>query len=279
MNDTLAIEAQNLSLMHDDWSLRGAWRLEGVDLQIPVGAVVGLVGRNGAGKSSLMQLLLGLVPPSAGHSRLLGAPSLALPDGVRERLGVVLQQPDLFGWLNGHEHLQELGALYAGYNARRALALAVRLDLPLGVRAERLSPGDQQKLSLLLALAHDPDLLLLDEPVSALDPLARRQFLRSLFSARPADAPPRTVLLSSHLLQDLERVVSHVVFLREGRVQLQGAWDELAEQLVSAPAPSAPSGCLHWSAERGEAVWDRRQHPAATGRALAMDDLFELLNT
>jgi ABC-2 type transport system ATP-binding protein len=275
------------------WAQAALWRnslpvLRDIHFSLPEGAVLGLVGRNGAGKSSLIRCLLGLTPPSAGHSQLLGCPSLQLDDAARERLGYVAQTPDLFGWLNGHEHLRELGAMYRHLDLERALVLAARLALPLEVRADRLSGGDQQKLALVLAMAHDPDLLIMDEPVASLDPLARRDFLRALFAERsPGRAQqPRTVLLSSHLLSDLERVVSHVLFLAEGRVQLFDEWDALSEHLRLVRQPDAPgerADLVHARVVEGQwqLLLDRRRCPdglAEQGRALSMDDLFEELN-
>lgn len=277
-----AIFAEGLSLRRRQLTV-----LNRVNLRIPAGAVVGLVGRNGAGKSSLLRCLVGLSVPNEGQSRLLGAPSLDLPDAVRERLGYVAQAPELFDWLTGEQHLRRFSALYPGYDERRALMLAAQLALPLGQRASRLSGGDQQKLSVLLALAHDPDLLILDEPVASLDPIARRDFMRALFERRRELAAPRTVLISSHLLADLERVVTHVAFLREGRLQWMDEWDALTEhmRLAVLPADAPPvrdAGVLHqrvWAGER-RILFDARQHttPPAAGHALSLDELFEELN-
>lgn len=278
------------ALMAEGLSL---WRgnriaLNHINLRVPAGAVVGLVGRNGAGKSTLLRCLVGLSAPDTGHCRLLGAPSLELPDAVRERLGYVAQTPDLFDWLTAEQHLRRFSALYRGYDERRALRLASQLDLPLGVRASRLSGGDQQKLSVLLALAHDPDLLLLDEPVSSLDPMARRNFMRSLFERRDAEGPPRTVLISSHLLTDLERVVTHVAFLRAGQLQLVEEWDALTEhvRLLELPAGHTAlprgAGVLHQRecAGRERVLFDARvaEAPPAAGQALGLDELFAELN-
>jgi ABC-2 type transport system ATP-binding protein len=280
---TPALEARQLSLgvVGERWSAARPRLLDGIGFAIPEGAVVGLVGRNGAGKSTLMRCLLGLQTPDEGESRLLGEPSLALTDAVRERLGYAAQTPDLFPRLTGAEHLDEMAAVYPGVHLPDAVALAARLDLPLGRRADALSLGDQQKLAVVLALAHDPDLLLLDEPVASLDPISRRDFMRALFAMRRKPAP-RTVLVSSHLLSDLERVVSHVLFLREGRLQLFVEWDEAVEHLRCLPSPAQPAqlrpGELHWAA--GHLLVDARQHPEAAGAvALGMEDLLELLNS
>jgi ABC-2 type transport system ATP-binding protein len=278
-----AIQAQDLSLTRRNGWLKPQTVLERVSFTLPEGAVMGLVGRNGAGKSSLLRCLVGLAVPQSGHAELLGSPSLALSDEVRERIGYVAQTPDLFNGLTGHEHLHEMAAMYRHFDERRALSAAIRLDLPMGVRADKLSLGDQQKLSVVLALAHHPDLLILDEPVASLDPLARRDFMRELFADQPE---ARSVLISSHLLSDLERVVSHVMFLREGRIQLLDSWDALMEnlRLITCAAPPEHPGLLH-SRRVGSgfhALVDLRAAEAPDawqdGRALRMDDLFEELN-
>lgn len=280
-----AIQAHALTVhRYETWSLTSGHVLQGVDLDIPSGAVVGLVGRNGAGKSTLLRTLLGLQTADEGHSELLGCPSTALTDAVKARLGYAAQTPDLFAGLNGYEHLEQMAQVYPAFSDRLALALAARLEVPMGRNAETLSAGDQQKLAVVLALAHDPDLVLLDEPVASLDPIARRDFMRVLFSARQREAP-RTVLISSHLLSDLERVVTHVLFLREGRVQLFEGWDECTESLRVRPCRARPSalqpGELHWSAAQGGRllVDTRRAVAAPTDQALGMEDLMEVLNT
>jgi ABC-2 type transport system ATP-binding protein len=157
-----------------------------------------------------------------------------------------------------------------------------------------LSGGDQQKLSVVLAMAHDPDLLLLDEPVSSLDPMTRREFMCALFtSPLRADNQPdgpsheRTVLISSHLLADLERVVTHVAFIRDGRLQLFDAWDAMQEHLRLVPPSAAGengqgvSRSVVWTnRQSGSRVVDTRLDPqwAGLGRPMLLDELFLELN-
>ena len=278
------IEVKGLSLYFDTTIL------DHINLSIPRGSVVGLVGRNGAGTSTLLRCMVGLAEPTQGEARLLGCPALDLSDPVRERLGYVAQTPDLFEWMEVHEHLRAIGQAYPRWNEERCLVLACRLGLPMGGRVKNLSVGDQQKLAVVLALAHDPDVLLLDEPVSSLDPMTRNEFMRSLFVDRRlgeesgVQGTERTIVISSHLLSDLERVVSHVAFIRQGRWQLFEAWDAMREHLRLVPLPTlglpaAAVVCKNPAA--GQCVIDTRLVPRWTdkGRVLSLDELFVELNS
>jgi ABC-2 type transport system ATP-binding protein len=234
-----AISCENL---HFSYSFKSI--LQDVNLAIPHGAVVGLIGANGCGKSTLLRCLVGLHNPQQGQVRLFNTPALEMDDTIRERLGFVAQSADLFPWLSVEKHIKMIGQAYPKWRERRAIELALRLRLPMGREVSQLSGGDQQKLAVVLALAHQPDLVILDEPVSSLDPMTRRDFMRSLFQdERPffADSIDETdqhddsakyaptILISSHLLSDLERVVSHVAFMRDGRIQLFEEWDAVLE--------------------------------------------------
>ena len=256
-NHALAITANNLTVRTGSKTI-----LDAIALAVPRGAVVGLVGRNGAGKSTLLRCLAGLTEPDAGSSTLLGCPSLQLSDQVRSRLGYVAQTPDLFEWMTVLDHLKLIGSAYLHWSEERCLILAARLALPLFGKVRDLSGGDQQKLAVVLALAHDPDLLLLDEPVASLDPLTRQEFMRAMFGNRENNG--RTVIISSHILTDLERVVSHVAFMREGRLQLFDTWDAMLD-------------CLRLVEG---AVLDIRDHPDAAehGRVMTLGELFAALN-
>ncbi len=268
-----AIRCEHLSVYADSKTILG-----GITLDIPRGAVVGVVGRNGAGKSTLLRAMVGLAAPEIGTAKLLGQPSLDMDDEVRARLGYVAQTPDLFEWLTVSEHLDLIGSAYPAWDKDYCLNLVLMLDLPLRDKVSKLSGGDKQKLAVVLALAHRPEVLVLDEPVSNLDPLTRRDFMRALFIDGATDT---SIVISSHLLSDLERVVSHVAFLREGILQLFDTWDAMLEHLRLAPADAAVSNDAVIRRGRLHCIVDTRIDPAwrNAGQACTLDQLFVALNT
>ncbi|VXB45853.1 ABC transporter ATP-binding protein [Massilia sp. 9I] len=204
--------------------------LNSLDWEIRQGQVVGLLGRNGAGKSTLMECLLGLRETDAGSVRLFGEDVSALSDATRARMGYVPQKSNLFEWMTPVQMLDYFKAMYPRWNTVKVEALlerwgfnALLLNKPIG----RLSGGEQQRLSIIRALAHDPELLVLDEPASSLDPAGRRSFLAELVDG--VIERGTTVLFSTHILTDLERVALDVAFLKDGRIALQGQLDDLLE--------------------------------------------------
>ncbi|MCX7176910.1 MAG: ABC transporter ATP-binding protein [Proteobacteria bacterium] len=256
--------------------------LNNASLRLPTGSVVGLAGSNGAGKSSLIRCLLGLTLPQSGRIRLLGEDPRELSDAARARLGYVPQTPELIEWMKVDQHLDYIGAFYPDWDAARVADWCAKWDLPPRQKVAGLSLGQKQKLSLLLALGHAPQLLVLDEPVASFDPLMRREFMRTLFD----ETPDRTVLISSHLLSDLERVISHLVLMKNGRVLLVDEWDALNENLRRVVSPiRLPSGpgvlAQHTGSEDTTAVIDTRQFPlsdlpsgARQVMAMNLDELF-----
>jgi len=204
--------------------------LDGLDWEVRRGQVLGLLGRNGAGKSTLMECMLGLRETDAGSVTLFGEPVASLSDASRARIGYVPQKSDLFEWMTPLQMLAYFKALYPRWNDQRVELLLARWGFDQLMRNKpisRLSGGEKQRLSIIRALAHDPELLVLDEPVSALDPAGRRGFLSELID----DVIERgtTVLFSTHILTDLERVALDVAFLKDGRIVLQGALDDVLE--------------------------------------------------
>jgi ABC-2 type transport system ATP-binding protein len=203
---------------------RQRWALRDCTLEVPAGRVAGLVGPNGAGKTTLLHLAVGLLEPTAGHIRVLGARPAESPAQLG-RVGFVAQETPLYPSLSVAEHLR-LGAwLNPRWDAGVAERRIDQLDLDRKQRAGKLSGGERAQLALTLAIAKRPELLVLDEPVASLDPLARRQFLQHLMEA-VADHD-MSVVLSSHLVADLERVCDYLIVLAGSRVQVAGDVDEL----------------------------------------------------
>ncbi|MGH8219549.1 MAG: ABC transporter ATP-binding protein [Steroidobacteraceae bacterium] len=194
------------------------------------GSVVGIIGKNGAGKTTLMDVLLGFSPATFGSSQLFGHDSFTLPAGIRGRIGFVPQQDELVNMLTGRQHLELTAALHGHWNRALGTRLQGAWDLPMDRAVQKLSGGERQKLSTLLALGHDPELLVLDEPVAALDPISRRQFLKELLDI--AANPGRTVLFSTHIVSDLERVADQIWIIRQGTILWAGPLDRLKESVV-----------------------------------------------
>ena len=191
--------------------------LRDVDWSISAGTVVGLLGTNGSGKTTLIQCLLGLLKADSGSVMIDGEDAWDLSASVKARIGYVDQRPRFYPWMNGSDLLKYVGAMYPRWNAALCTEYAKQWDVPLSKPFGKLSPGEQQKIAILTALGNEPDLLILDEPVSSLDPLARRAFLRSLLEI--ARDENRTILFSTHITSDVERVATHVAFLHDGRIQ------------------------------------------------------------
>jgi ABC-2 type transport system ATP-binding protein len=204
--------------------------LSDISVDIEPGSIVGLLGKNGAGKTSLIDVLLGFSPPSSGSSRVFGESSFNLPAAAKRRIGFVPQQDELLDSLTGAQQLALNAALHPIWDEALIDRLIREWQVPLDRRIQVLSGGERQKLATLLALGHEPDLLVLDEPASSLDPVARRQFLRELLEI--AESPTRTVLFSTHIVSDLERVASKVWIIRDGRLVWAGDLDTLKESVV-----------------------------------------------
>jgi ABC-2 type transport system ATP-binding protein len=206
---------------------RRKWALRDCTLSVPAGRVAGLVGPNGAGKTTLLHLAVGLLAPCVGAISVLGGRP---GDGPAQlaRVGFVAQDKPTYASLSVAEHLRMGAGLNPGWDAGLAAQRIERLGLDAHQRAGSLSGGQRAQLALTLAIAKRPQLLLLDEPVANLDPLARREFLGDLMEVVATQEV--SVLLSSHLVADLERVCDYLVVLASSRVQLAG---ELAALLGS----------------------------------------------
>jgi ABC-2 type transport system ATP-binding protein len=265
--------------------------LRGVNLSIPRGAVLGLVGRSGAGKSTLIRMLVGLLLPDYGTASVLGESALHLSDAVKARLGYVPQRPQALDWMTVESMLDFIGGFYPHWDREYMWNSLMRWNISPSHRLAKLSPGERQRVALIRALAPRPEVLILDEPASALDPVARRDLLREI--ALRAGEAGTTVLFSTHIVSDLERVASHVCFLHDGRLLLEAVMDDLKEthaHLSLSPEAAAtvgkplagelarrrrPDGGVSIVVTRAPgAAWSREVMAAGALDAMSLEDLF-----
>jgi ABC-2 type transport system ATP-binding protein len=202
--------------------------LDDVSVYVPRGGVFGLVGENGAGKTTLIKHILGLLRAETGGVKVFGQDPVGDPVGVLGRIGYLSEQPDLPGWMRVDELMRYTQAFYPWWDMAYAEQLREQFGLPPAARLKTLSKGQQAKAGLLAAQAHRPDLLLLDEPSSGLDPIVRGDILEAVI--RTVADEGRTVFFSSHLLEEIERVSDQIAMLHDGRIVLCGPLDEIKAQ-------------------------------------------------
>ena len=225
------------------------------------GEVVAILGENGAGKTTALKILLGLIAPDAGIARVLGLDSARQGAEIRRRVGYMPDRPALYEWMT----IAEIGWFAAGFYPlgyqQRYLHLIKKFELPLNKSIKALSKGMQGKVSLALAMAHEPDLLILDEPTSGLDPLVRREFLESMIDVAAAG---RTVLLSSHQMTEVERVADKIAIIRGGKLVLFESLEVLKNHVhdvvitldaVETIPPELPRGARLLGAQRRDRQW------------------------
>ena len=226
--------------------------LDAVSLSLPRGAVYGLVGANGAGKTTLIRHILGLLRAEGGSVRVFGLDPVADPVGVLSRIGYLSEENDLPGWMRVGELVRYSRAFYPAWDDAYADELRQAFALDPTARIQSLSRGQKARAGLLVALAHRPELLLLDEPSSGLDPVVRRDILEAII--RTIAHEGRTVLFSSHLLEEVERVADHVTMVSHGRIALSAPLDAIKEShrhvtvRLTQARPELPrvAGVLRW---------------------------------
>jgi ABC-2 type transport system ATP-binding protein len=224
-------------------SFRGKIVVNRLDLDVPRGAIFALLGDNGAGKSTTIRMLTGLLEPDAGRAFILGEDCWARAFALRQRVGYVPEKPRFYDWMT----VREIGWFTAGFHKPgffyRYVGLIDRFRLDASTRLKALSKGGYAKVGLALALASDPEVLILDEPTSGLDLFIRREFLASMVELAGAG---RTILISSHGIAEVERVASHAAFMAEGRLLLADSIEGLRKRLVRVrlrfdPPPPPPA--------------------------------------
>lgn len=258
-----------------------------VDLVLPTGAVYGLLGPNGAGKTTLLQLMLGLLRPDTGEVEVFGVDARRRGAEARRRIGYVPERLSLYGWMTGARAIRHHRIFYPGWDPAYAAELHRRMEIPLDRRVSQLSKGQAGKLSLLLALAHRPPLLLLDEPTDGLDAIARRDFMQ-LVLEYVADAGA-SVLVSSHLVHELERFADTVGVMDHGTLAAQMPMDAFRHSVkrlrLRAEHPISgemlPFRLLGREVRGREEVWtvegwERGMEGALTGRGVEVRGVVDL---
>ena len=217
-----AIETANLTKTFSG----GKVAVSSLDLGIPKGTVYGLMGRNGSGKSTAIKLLLGLLKADSGTARILGHELWAASRPVRSRVGYVAHHPQLPGWMNLRDLGRYVSHLYDSWDQKLFETAADRWELPMLQSVGRMSAGEQRKTAVVLALAPQPEVLLLDEPTAGLDSIAKREFVNLLIEML-ADRPSTTIVLSTHEIGDLGRLANVVGVMDRGRLVLSHEVEEL----------------------------------------------------
>jgi ABC-2 type transport system ATP-binding protein len=225
--DTPAIVAQQLTKRFGRTTA-----VDQIDLEIPRGSICGLAGVNGAGKTTTIHMLLGLLSPTRGTLRVLDLDPDKQSFELRQRIGYAPERHYMYEWMRVGHVLSLTRAVYPTWDAARCSELIDYLKLPTNRTVKQLSKGELAKLALVIALAHDAELLILDEPTSGLDPIARRELLSLM--QQMVRRRKCTVLFSSHILSDIERLADRIVIMDHGKVVTNGALDELCSRYVCA---------------------------------------------
>lgn len=214
---------------------RGRNVLDGVSFSVEAGEVVGLLGRNGAGKTTLIRIAMGMLEPQKGSVTLFGLGPRSRPLEVKRRVGYVSEEQILPPFLSVRDVIQLHRRLFPSWDETLESSIVERFELPLRAKIKTLSKGQARQVALLCAMAHRPEVLLLDEPAGGLDPAVRREFLETAIQYLSESGS--TILFSSHYMGDVERLASRIVMLHDGRVLLDNGLDELREEFALALVP------------------------------------------
>ena len=234
--------------------------LRGLNLEVSRGSVLGLLGKNGAGKTTLIECALGLLRPDSGETWLLGEPAWTLSAAAKARLGYVPQEISLYPWMKTGQLLEYTASFYPRWNDALVKQFLRDWELDGDAKIGKMSVGTRQKLAIILALAHEPELVVLDEPAASLDPAARREFLKTVLAVTAEGN--RTVLFSTHITSDLERVADHVAILSMGKIVFHGELDALKDSVkrlhIAAQSPLEKTftvpGAVHVRVDGTEAL-------------------------
>lgn len=241
-------------------SFRDKHVLNQLSLAIPKGSVFGLLGKNGAGKTTLIKSILGLLKVSSGQISVMADNPWSFREETKEKLGYVPQSDRVYPWLTVGQLIEYTASFYRNWNRMLVKQLIEEWGIETGDKYGLLSEGQAQKVSIILALGHEPELLVLDEPVASLDPAARRQFLRTILKI--VSERECTVFFSTHITSDVERVADRVALLKDGVIHFEGELDQLKDEVKrlriitrqSLPEHFHIEGFLHCESTVHEAV-------------------------
>jgi ABC-2 type transport system ATP-binding protein len=262
---TPVLEARDLAKRYR----RGVWALTGIDVQIPAGGITALVGPNAAGKSTLIKTWVGFERPTRGSVRVAAVDPWKDRAAALDHIGYVPQSPALYDGLSVEDHLAMAVLLRPGFDRAAAVDRLVRLDIPRDAPARNLSGGQQAQVALALALGTRAEILLLDEPLASLDPLARREFLHVLTDAVRSDGA--TALLSSHIVTDVEQACDRLIVLGVGRILLQASVaDALAAHRVASAGEAVGEVIATFAGPAGERLALQRD---GDGRPATLEEI------
>ncbi len=253
--------------------------LDGLDLAVPAGEIYGFLGRNGAGKTTTLRMLMGLMAPDEGRIELFGEQVKSVPVRLKQKIGFVPQEPHFYPWMTARQLGRFVGGFYPSWDDAEFERLLRRLDIPTDRKAAVMSGGTRTKLSLALAFASRPPLLLLDEPTTGLDPVARREFNDQMIELQREQGT--TVMFSSHLVGEVEQVAQRVGIIQAGSTRFEGTIPSLRAQVRRIRGLEAPIEAPGWQRVRGdvyratEADWDAAVlPPGAVAETLGLEEIF-----
>ncbi|MBN2788734.1 MAG: ABC transporter ATP-binding protein [Candidatus Delongbacteria bacterium] len=223
-NNEIVLKLENVSKSYGDKTV-----LKNIDLSIKKGTIMGLVGKNGSGKTTMIKGLLGLLKLDSGKASLFDQNSWDLPSEVKQKLGYVPQAINMFdGWMTVEGIIEYVSVFYDHWNSKKVDKLLNDWHIDPKSRFRNLSEGEKQKVAIILAMGHEPELYIFDEPVASLDPVARRSFIKELIDLNLDSGS--TMLFSTHITSDLERIAADVALLKDNEIHYVGDLAELKEK-------------------------------------------------
>jgi ABC-2 type transport system ATP-binding protein len=229
--------------------------LQGINLEVPAGTVFALLGTNGSGKTTLIRTLLGLIPSSGGIVKVLGEEPYRIGAALRQKIGYVSEEQGLYGWMTIREIIDFCKSLYDQWDDRLVQQYIERFKLETRSRISTLSKGQTTKLALILALAPKPELLILDEPMSGLDPLAQHDFLQVIQKSIHSEG--HSIFFSTHNLADVEAIARQVAIVYNGKIQISGPIAAVCQQVMKV---SVPNGFANFSISRQVVLNQENDH-------------------